>query len=144
MKLRKQSHCVYQCEYHLVLATKYRRKIFNDGIFGYMLERLKEVKEHYPEIEILEIEHDKDHVHILISIPPKMSVGKVVGILKANTSRRLKEKFPFLKEVYWGVDGIWSDGYFVSTIGINEKIIQRYIQLQGEEDSGQAQLVLDL
>lgn len=144
MKLRKQSHCVYQCEYHLVLATKYGRKIFNDGIFGYMLERLKEVKEHYPEIEILEIEHDKDHVHMLISIPPKMNVGKVVGILKANTSRRLKEKFSFLKEVYWGVDGIWSDGYFVSTIGINEKIIQRYIQLQGEEDSGQAQLVLDL
>ena len=73
-----------------------------------------------------------------------MSVGKIVGILKTNTSRRLKEKFPFLKEVYWGTDGIWSDGYFVSTIGINEKIIQRYIQLQGEEDSGQAQLVLDL
>ncbi len=144
MKLRKQSHCVYQCEYHLILATKYRRKIFNEGIFGYMLERLKEVKEHYPEIEILEIEHDKDHVHMLISIPPKMSVGRVVGILKANTSRRLKEKFPFLKEVYWGADGIWSDGYFVSTIGVNEKIIQRYIQLQGEEDSGQAQLVLDL
>jgi putative transposase len=109
-----------------------------------MLERLKEVKEHYPEIEVLEIEHDNDHVHMLISIPPKMSVGKVVGILKANTSRRLKEKFPFLKEVYWGVDGIWSDGYFVSTIGINEKVIQRYIHLQGEEDSGQAQLVLDL
>lgn len=62
MKLRKQSRYVYQCEYHLVLATKYRRKIFNDGIFGYMLERLKEVKEHYPEVEILEIEHDKDHV----------------------------------------------------------------------------------
>ena len=144
MKLRKQSHCVYQCEYHLVLATKYRRKIFNDGIFGYMLERLKEVKEHYPEIEILEIEHDNDHVHMLISIPPKMSVGKIVGILKANTSRRLKEKFPFLKDVYWGTDGIWSDVYFVSTIGVNEKIIQRYIQLQGEEDSGQAQLVLDL
>lgn len=109
-----------------------------------MLERLKEVKEYYPEIEILEIEHDKDHVHMLISIPPKMSVGKVVVILKANTSKRLKEKFPFLKEVYWGMDGIWSDRYFVSTIGINEKIIQRYIQLQGEEDSGQAQLVLDL
>ena len=144
MKLRKQSHCVYQCEYHLVLSTKYRRKIFNEGVFGYMLERLKEVKEHYPEIEILEIEHDVDHVHMLVSIPPKINVGRVVGILKANTSRRLKEKFSFLKDVYWGTDGIWSDGYFVSTVGINKQIIQKYIQLQGEEDSGQAQLVLDL
>ena len=144
MKLRKQSHCVYKCEYHLILATKYRRKIFNDGIFAYMLERLKEVKDHYPEIEVLEIEHDKDHVHMLVSIPPKMSVGKVVGIIKANTSRRLKEKFPFLKDVYWGTDGMWSDGYFVSTVGIHEQIIQKYIQHQGLEDSGQAQLVLDL
>ena len=97
MKLRKQSHCVYYCEYHLVFATKYRRKIFNDGVFAYILERLKEIKSHYPELDIIEINHDEDHVHLLISIPPKMSVGKVVGILKANTSRRLKEKFPFLK-----------------------------------------------
>ena len=90
MKLRKQSHCVYYCEYHLVFATKYRRKIFNDGVFAYILERLKEIKSHYPELDIIEINHDEDHVHLLISIPPKMSVGKVVGILKANTSRRLK------------------------------------------------------
>jgi len=109
-----------------------------------MQDKLKEVRDHYPEIEILEIEHDKDHIHMLISIPPKMSVGKVIRIIKINTSRRLKEKFPFLKDTYWGTDGIWSDGYFVSTVGINEKIIQRYIQYQGREDSGQAQLVLDL
>lgn len=81
---------------------------------------------------------------MLVSIPPKMSVGKVVGILKSNTSRRLKEKFPFLKEVYWGTDGVWSEGYFVSTVGINEEVIRKYIQYQGKEDSGQAQLVLDL
>ena len=135
---------MYKCEYHVVLATKYRREVFNDGIFAYMLEKLKELKEHYPEIEILEIGHDKDHIHMLASIPPKMSVGKVIGIIKANTSRRLKEKFPFLKDVYWGTDGLWSDGYFVTTVGINERIIQKYIQYQGQEDSGQAQLVLDL
>ena len=143
MKLRKQSHCVYSCEYHIVLATKYRRKIFNEGIFVYMVERLKEIRDHYPELEILEIGHDLDHVHMLVSIPPKMSVGKVIGIIKANSSRRLKEKFPFLKDVYWGTDGIWSDGSFVSTIGINEQIIQKYIAHQGQEDSGQATLVID-
>jgi len=144
MKLRKQSHCVYKCEYHIVLVTKYRRKIFNDGLFAYMQEKMKEVKDHYPELEILEIGHNQDHVHLLVSIPPKMSVGKVVGIIKANTSRGLKEKFLFLKDVYWGTDGVWSDGYFVTTVGVNERIIQKYIQYQGQEDSGQAQLVLDL
>ena len=140
MRCRKQSHCVYCCEYHLVFATKYRRKIFNDGIFSYMKDRLNQVKEHYPELDILEINHDVDHIHMLIVIPPKFSVGQVVRILKSNTSRDLKQKFPFLKKVYWGTDGIWSDGYFVSTIGINEAIVRKYIENQGMEDSGQAQL----
>ena len=75
-------------------------------------------------------------------IPPKMAVGKAVGVIKANTSKRMKEKFPFLRKVYWGTDGIWSDGYFVSTVGVNEAVIQRYIEHQGQEDSGQAQLEL--
>ena len=144
MNYKKQSHCVYCCQYHLVFATKYRRKIFNDGIFAYMKERLNQVKNHYPELDIAEINHDVDHVHILISIPPKMSVGQVVRILKSNSSRDLKRKFPFLKKVYWGTDGVWSDGYFVSTVGVNEAIIRSYIEHQGEEDSGQAQLVLEL
>ena len=71
-----------------------------------------------------------------------MRVGEVVGVIKSNTSKGLKQKFPFLKEVYWGTDGVWSDGYFVSTVGINEKIIRKYIEQQGEEDSGQAELEL--
>lgn len=109
-----------------------------------MKERLNQVKNHYPELDIAEINHDVDHVHILISIPPKMSVGQVVRILKSNSSRDLKRKFPFLKKVYWGTDGVWSDGYFVSTVGVNEAIIRSYIEHQGKEDSGQAQLVLEL
>ena len=101
MKYRKQSHCVYYCEYHLVFATKYRRKIFNDGVFAYMKEILKALREHYPEIDIIKINHDVDHIHMLVVIPPKMSVSKVVTILKSNTSRHIKKKFGFLKEVYW-------------------------------------------
>ncbi len=108
-----------------------------------MKERLKEVKSHYPELDIIEINHDVDHLNLLMLIPPKMSVGQVVRILKSNTSRDLKKKFKFLKDVYWGTDGIWSDGYFVSTVGGNEAIIKRYIENQGNEDSGQAQLVFD-
>ena len=144
MKYRKQSHCVYYCEYHLVFATKYRRKIFNEGIFSYMQDRLKEIRDHYPELEILKVNHDVDHLHMLVVVPPKMSVPQVVRILKSNTSRDLKKKFSFLKEVYWGTDGIWSDGYFVSTVGVDSGVIEKYIEHQGREDSGQAQLVLGL
>ena len=53
-----------------------------------------------------------------------MAVGKAVGVIKANTSKRMEEKFPFLRKVYWGTDGIWSDGYFVSTVGVNEEVIR--------------------
>lgn len=73
---------------------------------------------------------------MLISIPPQKSVGDVVRLIKTNTSRKLKEQFPFLKQVYWGTDGIWSDGYFVSTVGADEATIKRYIEQQGKDDSG--------
>jgi len=142
VQLRKQSNAVYFCEYHLVLPTKYRRKIFNEGVFAYLEEVLKKIKDYYPKIEILEINHDVDHIHILVSIPPKIGVGETVRIIKANTARMLRKKFDHLAKVYWGTEGIWSDGYFVSTVGVNEEIIRKYIQQQGEEDFGQAKLEL--
>ncbi len=117
--------------------TKYRKKVFNEGIFAYFKIRLAEVTEHYPLIKIIQVNHDKDHIHMLVSIPPTMTVGKAVGLIKQNTARDLKQKFPFLKEVYWGTEAIWSEGYFASTVGISDKIIKRYIENQGKKDSGQ-------
>ena len=73
-------------------------------------------------------------------IPPKYAVSKAVEVIKSNTSRALKYKFNFLHKVYWDDKGIWAKGYFVSTVGINEKIIQAYVKMQEEEDTGQAQL----
>jgi putative transposase len=83
------------------------------------------------------VNHDKDHIHYLVSLPPTMTVGKVIGLVKQNTSRELKQKFPFLKKVYWGTDSVWSEGYFVSTVGIDEAVIQAYIENQGKKDAGQ-------
>lgn len=142
MRFWKQAHSVYQCQYHVVLPTKYRRKVFNEGVFAYFEDKLKEIYKYYPELKFEKVNHDHDHVHFLVSIPPKMSVGSVIRIIKANTSRSLKGQFPFLKEVYWGTDGIWSDGYCVSTVGLNEAMIKKYIENQGKEDAGQATLEL--
>jgi len=142
MEYKKQTHCVYLCDYHIVFPTKYRRKVINPGIFAYLKLKIKEIGKHYPELEVKEINHDRDHIHILISIPPKMSVGNAVRIIKANTARSIRQKFPILRKVYWGSEGMWSDGYFVSTIGINESIIRKYIEEQGKEDAGQAKLEL--
>ncbi len=143
MELRKQGHCVYKCEYHLVIVAKYRRKIFNDGAFGYFSEVMKGVIfDGLPEVDILEMNHDVDHIHILLSIPPKMRISDVVRRIKSTTGRLLKKRFEYMRKAYWGVDGIWSDGYFVSTVGLNESVIRKYIEKQGQEDRGQAQLVL--
>ncbi|MFC1635341.1 IS200/IS605 family transposase [Planctomycetota bacterium] len=92
-----------------------------------------------PDIGIIELNTDIDHVHILLSIPPKLSVSEV-RMIKAKTSAVMRKRFPFLDKVYWGKEGIWSIGYFVSTAGINEEVIKKYIKMQGEEDSGQAKL----
>ena len=140
MELVHLSHCIYHCEYHIVVVTKYRKKIFNEGIFAYFDIKLAELTNHYPLIKIIKVNHDQDHLHLLMSIPPTMGVGKAIGLLKQNTSRELKQKFPFLKQVYWGTDAIWSEGYFVTTVGINQSVIQKYIEEQGKKDAGQAKL----
>jgi putative transposase len=109
----------------------------------YVYGKLLEVTKHYPRLYIHEANHDKDHIHLSISIPPQMSVGKVVGLLKTNTARGIKEKFPGLKNIYWGTDGIWSEGYFASTVGADAETIKRYIQQQGREDTGQTATLFD-
>ena len=124
-------------KYHLVIVTKYRRKIFNKGVFVYLETKLAEITDYYPQIKFRKINHDEDHLHLLISVPPTMAFGKAVGIIKTNTARGIKKKFPFIKKVYWGTDSIWSEGYFVTTVGADETVIRKYIENQGKKDLGQ-------
>ena len=140
MNYKKQGHCVYYVRYHLVMATKYRKKIFKGGFGEYLKNMIIGMGKQTPEIEIVEVNTDSDHVHVLLSIPPKMAISEVVKMLKAKTGLRMRRKFPFIDNVYWGRNGIWSRGYFVSTVGISESTIRKYIEMQGKEDSGQALL----
>ena len=140
MEFKRQGHSVYYAKYHIVVSTKYRRKILRDGMGEYLKETILDIQKHKSEIVIEEVNTDEDHMHVLVSIPPKYPVSHVVNLLKSNTGRKMREKFKFLDKVYWGNEGIWSIGYFVSTVGINEEIIRKYIEYQGAEDSGQAKL----
>ena len=142
MKLRKSAHAVYKTEYHVVWVTKYRRKILNKGVGAYLKIKLHEISKYNPEVIIEDIGIDKDLLHIQMVIPPKYAVSRIIQKMKSWTSRYLRAKFDFLKEVYWGMGSIWSTGYFVSTVGLNEEVIRRYVQMQGKEDSGQATLEL--
>ena len=140
MDYKKQGHSVYYIRYHLVIATKYRRKILKDCFGEYLRKLVVGIGRQIPEIEIVEINMDKDHIHMLLSIPPKLSISEVVKEIKAKTGLYMRRKFSFLDKVYWGKGGIWSRGYFVSTVGISEATIRKYIEMQGKEDSGQALL----
>jgi len=140
MECRKQAHAVYYTRYHIVISTKYRRKVLKNGMGEYLKRKILQIGKFHPDIEILEVNTDIDHMHVLVVIPPKMAVSQVVGMIKANTGKAMRIKFPFLDKVYCGVDGIWSIGYFVSTVGMNESVIRKYIEHQGKEDSGQALL----
>lgn len=142
MEVRRQAHCYYRCEYHVVWIPRYRHEVLVAGVKQYLEVKLDEVRKTYPEIQYVARTIKPDHVHLILNFPPKYSIATVVQILKQNTGRALKDKFDFLKRRYYGAGGIWSVGYFVSTVGLNEEMIIRYVQRQADEDNGQAKLAL--
>jgi len=143
MEIRRQAHCVYRCMYHMVWIPRYRYKVLVKGVDEYLLKKMDEIRKDYPEIEYVQRNIQPDHVHLVLSFPPKYSIGKVVQIIKSNTGKAMWEKFDFLRKRYYGRGGIWSAGYFVSTVGLDEKLIERYVRYQEKEDLGQAKLALD-
>ena len=134
------AHTKWECKYHVVFAPKYRRQIIYGKIkqgIGLMLRKLCA----YKEIEILEAEACKDHVHMLLSIPPKYSISQVMGYLKGKSSLMIYEKYANLKYKY-GNRHFWCRGYYVSTVGRNKNAIETYIRNQLQEDHAEEQLTI--
>ena len=140
MKLDTNSlaHTKWNCKYHIVFAPKYRRQVIYGKIkvdIGKMLRKLCE----YKQIEILEAEACKDHIHMLISVPPKYSISQVMGYLKGKSSLMIFEKYANLKYKY-GNRHFWCRGFYVDTVGRNKKAIAEYIRDQLHEDREAEQL----
>ena len=140
MKLDTNSlaHTQWNCKYHIVFAPKYRRQIMYGKIksdIGMMLRKLCE----YKGIEIIEAEACKDHIHMLVSIPPKYSVSQIMGYLKGKSSLMIFEKYANLKYKY-GNRHFWCRGYYVDTVGRNKKAIEQYIRNQLQQDYEDDQL----
>lgn len=142
MRFRKSSHAIYKTEYHVVWTPRYRRKIFVPGVRQYAQKLLKDLDGLDPDIEVLKVNVPLDHVHMVIVIPPRVSVADTIQFMKSQSGKLLKAKFPFLEKVMWGRSGIWSRGYCVSTVGLNEKEILAYVAHQDKEDRGQLKLDL--
>jgi len=126
------SHTRWNCKYHVVFAPKYRRQVIYGKLkadIGTILGRLCD----YKKVEILEASLCADHVHMLISIPPKYSASSIVGYLKGKSSLMIFDRHANLKYKY-GNRHFWCTGYYVDTVGRNKKAIREYIRNQIQED----------
>src|SRR3989344_9132212 len=134
MRIRRLNHSTYQHQYHVVWGTKYRRKFLKPYLLIELKKILYATVKKYPTLWILKLNTDEDHVHLQIEIAPNTAISDAVGKLKSASSRFLRSKFKFIREIYMEKDGIWSVGYFSSTIGLNEGQVKRYIEWQGRKD----------
>ncbi len=132
MDVKNLAHTKWNCKYHIVFAPKYRRKVIYGQLkkdIGAILRKLCE----YKEVEIIEANACPDHIHMLVSIPPKISVSNFVGYLKGKSSLMIFDRHANLKYKY-GNRHFWCRGYYVDTVGRNKKAIEEYIRTQLQED----------
>ena len=131
-EIRSSSYTKYRCQHHIVFAPKYRRKVIYGELkkdIGQILRKLCEQKN----VEILEAEACSDHIHMLVSIPPHISVAQFMGYLKGKSTLMIFDRHANLKYKY-GSRSFWCRGYYVDTVGRNKKQIAEYIRNQLEED----------
>ena len=134
MVIRRTSHAVYDTQYHLVWAPKYRRDILRDEVQRRVKELFADIALQF-DIMIDEMEVSPDHIHLFCSFPPRYSIAQVVTRFKSLSARTIFREFPRIKRRLWGGE-LWEDGYFVRTVGdkVTAEIIRRYIQYhQGEK-----------
>ena len=138
----KSAHSIYRLEYHIVWVCKYRRSILNSGLCEYIKVLLPKLLKSMPGVMLEAIGFDDDHLHMIMVIPPSYSISSVMGKLKSKTASQLRYKFKWLSKVYWKENIVWSPGYFVSSVGVDEDVIRRYVTHQGFEDLGQIEFDL--
>ena len=137
-EIRSSSHSKYRCQYHIVFAPKYRRKEIYGQIkrdIGEILIKLCEQKD----VVIIEVEACPDHIHMLVSIPPHISIAQFMGYLKGKSTLMIFDRHAHLKYKY-GSRSFWCRGYYVDTVGRNKKAIAEYIRNQLEEDFAAEQM----
>jgi putative transposase len=129
---RKSSHTVYDIKYHIVWITKYRKPILRGEIAERVRDLIREICKTY-EVDILKGHVSKEHVHIFVSVPPHISVSKLVQWIKGKSSRKLMMEYKSLNKTFWGRH-MWARGYFVASSGnITDEVIMKYIEEQGKE-----------
>ena len=132
-QFQRLSHSLYECKYHIVFCPKYRYRIFRDELADYTRQQIESLCRQKEQIEVLEVNIQPDHVHLVLSIPPKYAVSSVMGFLKGKLALRLFQRYEQLGKRYWG-QHLWSRGYCVSTVGLDEDKIRKYVKWQEAQD----------
>jgi putative transposase len=134
------AHAVWQCKYHIVWCPKYRFRILKGEVGKSVRDIIKQLCE-WKKVEILEGNVQADHIHLVLSFPPKYSISEVVGFLKGKSAIKMFDMHSELKKRYWGRH-FWAKGYCVSAIGLNEEQIRKYVRWQLKKDKTIDQLEL--
>ena len=132
-KFKKLSHSLYECKYHIVFCPKYRFRILRDEIGETVRQQIYSLCEYKEGVEVEELNIQFDHVHLVATIPPKYAVSDFMGYLKGKLAIRLFQKYERLGKRYWG-QHLWSRGYCVSTVGLDEEQIRKYVKWQEARD----------
>ena len=139
MKIKLSAHGAYHHQYHVVWIPKYRKKVLKGELKQYLEKGLCDIEKFHPDIAIETLSIQVDHMHLVIVLPPTYAVSAIVGKLKAKTSREMRQRFPWIKRRDWR-KACWSVGFFSSTVGVNEDVINRYVEFQEKVDTGKVQL----
>ena len=142
--LKHARTCVYNCNYHIVFSTKYRRKVLTQEIEYYIKDLIQEIaKEKEFEVSVIEV-GEKDHIHIFVSAHPKIAPSYIVKMVKGITARKILLKYPIIKKQLWSQSKaetsaahghLWNPSFYIETIGsISEDIIKKYIESQGKNN----------
>lgn len=142
-RYNQASHVFWRCQYHIVWTPKYRFRLLKNNV-GKEVYRCINVYCNQLGCEVVELNVQIDHIHLVVKVPPKLSISKLMGVLKGQIALKLFSKFPYLrKNKLWG-NHFWQRGYFVDSVGINEEIIRRYVRHQEKQERvEQQQLALD-
>jgi len=132
-RFKKLSHTIYECKYHVVMCPKYRHRIFSGEVGEYARQQIYTLSKQKELVEVMELNIQHDHIHLVMSVPPKCVVSEIMGYLKGKLSLRLFQKYERVGKRYWGRH-LWSRGYCVSTVGLNEDLIRRYVKHQEKVD----------
>ena len=132
-KFERLSHSIYECKYHIVFCPKYRYRIFKDDVAEYTRQQIYRLIQQKEKLAVLELNVQAEHVHVVLSIAPKYAVSNIMGYLKGKLAMRLFQRYEKLGKRYWGRH-LWSRGYCVSTIGLDEERIRKYVKWQEKRE----------